>query len=95
MRVHVLSAPHRIHSGSSLSARGGALRTFGSLAVFAVLVMLSLGGYLIADQFENPIQAQSATLLLAALLIATAATLICPLLAATRKIRSTPGGKRP
>jgi hypothetical protein len=95
VRDHFFSGLRRTHSGSSLSVRGGAVRTFGSLAIFAAFVMLSSGGYLIAEQFANPIEAGSATLLFAALMIATGLTLACPLLVATRRMRFTSEGKRP
>src|SRR6266404_7055152 len=45
----------------------------------------ALGGYLIADQLQNPFEAQSAGLLFAALLIATAITLLFGLLHPSRK----------
>jgi hypothetical protein len=49
--------------------------------------MLALGSYLIADQLQNPLEAQSVGLLFAALLIATAITLLFGLLHRSRKPR--------
>jgi hypothetical protein len=52
-----------------------------------VVSLFALGGYLIAEQFENPVKAQSTELLSAALLISTAITLLHCLLHPSRKSR--------
>ena len=73
-------------SRRSLAARGQFLNTFAGLGFWVAFSLLALGGYLIEQQFENPIQAQSAGLLLAAPLI-TAATTLFYLLYSSRKLR--------
>ena len=72
----------RFHPSSArtLSTRGGLARTFGSLALFVSVALLALGGYLIAEQFVNPVQAQAATLVFAALVISAALILLYGLL---------------
>ena len=77
-----------VFSGSSLTARGGPARTFGGLAVFAVLTLLGLGSYLIEDQITDPMQGQAPALLFAALLIATAVILLYSLLRQAARARS-------
>ena len=77
----------RVGSRRSLAARGQFLNTFAGLALCVALSLLTLGGYLIEQQFENPVQAQSGGLLFAALLIATATTLLYFLLHSSRKLR--------
>ena len=76
-------------SGSrpSLTARGQLRNTFAGPGFCLGLSLLALGGYLIADQFENPFEAQSVGLLFAALLIATAITVLFCLLHPSRKYR--------
>jgi hypothetical protein len=71
----------------SLAARGQFLNTFAGLGFCAVVSLFALGGYLIAEQFENPVKAQSTELLFAALLISTAITLLHCLLHPSRKSR--------
>lgn len=56
--------------------RGGLSRTFGSLAAFAALGLLSLGIYLLADAFAHPVDAQAAGLIVAAFAIAMAILLL-------------------
>ena len=72
---------------SSLSARGQFLNTFAGIGFCLAFSLLAGGGYLIEQQFANPVQAQSAELLFSALLIATAATLFYCLLHPSRKRR--------
>jgi len=74
-------------SRRSLSARGQVLNTFAGLGFSVAFSLLALGGYLIEQQFENPVAAQSVGLLFAALLIATAITLLYCLLHPSRKAR--------
>ena len=74
-------------SRSSLTARGQLRNTFAGPGFCLGLSLLALGGYLIADQFENPLEAQSIGLLFAALLIATAITVLFCLLHPHRKSR--------
>jgi hypothetical protein len=71
----------------SLAARGQFLNTFAGPGFCLVLALLALGGYLIAQEFENPVQAHSTGLLVAALLIPTAITLLYCLLHPSRKLR--------
>ena len=70
-----------------LKLRGGLARTFGSLASFLALLFLLLGLYLLADAFENPIAAQAAAVLTAALSIALAAILFYYLLKPRKRKR--------
>lgn len=74
-------------SRRSLAARGQFLNTFAGLGFCMAFSLLALGGYLIVQQFENPIQAQSVGLLLAAPLITAATTLFYCLLHSSRKLR--------
>src|ERR1700730_8374321 len=74
-------------SRRSLAARGQFLDTFAGFGYGVALSLLALGGYLIAEQFENPVEAQSVGLLFAALLIATSITLLYCLLHPSRKSR--------
>jgi len=74
-------------SPRSLSARGQCLNMFAGIGFFLVFALLALGGYLIEQEFANPMQAQSVGLLFAALLIATASTLLYYLLHFSRKSR--------
>jgi hypothetical protein len=76
-------------SGSrrSLSARGHFLNTFAGIGFSLAFSLLALGGYLIEQEFENPVAAQSVGLLFAALLIATAVTMFYCLLHPSRKPR--------
>lgn len=55
-----------------LIARAGLSRTFGSLAGFAALGLLSLGTYLLADAFAHPLDAEAAGVIVAAFAIALA-----------------------
>ncbi len=74
-------------SRRSLSARGQFLNTFAGIGFSLAFSLLALGGYLIEKQFENPVAAQSVGLLFAALLIATAITLLYCLLHPSKKLR--------
>lgn len=71
----------------SLTARGQFLTTFAGLGFALALSLLALGGYLIAEQFRDPVQAGASELLFAALLIATAVTLLYCLLHPSRKLQ--------
>ena len=72
-------------SRRSLSARGHFLNTFAGIGFSLAFSLLALGTYLIEQEFENPVAAQSAGLLFAAMLIATAVTLLYCLLHPSRK----------
>jgi len=72
-------------SRRSLSARGHFLNTFAGIGFSLAFSLLALGSYLIEQEFENPVAAQSAGLLFAAMLIATAVTLLYCLLFPSRK----------
>jgi hypothetical protein len=74
-------------SRRSLSARGQFLNTFSGLGFSVAFSLLALGSYLISQLFENPVNAESLGLLFAALLIATAITLLYCLLHPSRKSR--------
>ena len=87
MRGYLFGCLFGSDSRSSLTARGQLRNTFAGPGFCVGLSMLALGGYLIADQFQNPIEAQSVGLLFAALLIATAITLLFGLLHPSRNPR--------
>ena len=74
-------------SQRSLSARGRCLNAFAGIACSLALSLLALGGYLIEQQFANPFEAQSVALPVAALLIATAVTLLYRLLHSLKKLQ--------
>ena len=59
-----------------LIVRGGLSRTFGSLAGFSALGLLSFGIYLLADAFAHPVEAGAAGILVAAFAIAIAMLLL-------------------
>ena len=63
-----------------LVVRGGLSRTFGSLAGFTALGLLSLGIYLLADAFAHPVDAEAAGVIVAAFAIALAILLFVFLL---------------
>ena len=63
-----------------LVVRGGLGRTFGSLAIFLSLTLLALGGYILADAFAHPVDAQAAGLITAAFVIALGLLLLFYLL---------------
>jgi hypothetical protein len=87
MRGYLFGFSPALGSRRSLAARGQFLNTFAGPGFCVALSLLALGGYLIADQLENPVEAQSVGLLFAALLIATAITLLYCLLHPSRKLR--------
>jgi|SRR5579859_893757 len=63
-----------------LVVRAGLSRTFGSIAGFAAMGLLSLGVYLLADAFAHPVDAEAAGVILAAFVIAIAMLLFVFLL---------------
>lgn len=76
------------HSQRSLSARGQLLNTFAGMLWCLALALLALGVYLIHDQFADPIQAPAAGLILGALLVGTAITLLFAWLQPARKLHT-------
>jgi uncharacterized BrkB/YihY/UPF0761 family membrane protein len=52
------------------------MRTFGSLVLFAALILLGVGAYILQEEFANPITAQSMGLLAAAFVMAVAMILL-------------------
>ena len=87
MRGHLFGFSPEPGSRRSLSARGQVLNTFAGLGFCLAFSLLGLGSYLIEQEFENPVNAQSIGLPFAALLIATAITLLYCLLHPSRKAR--------
>lgn len=71
----------------SLAARGQFLNNFKELGVSLAVLLLAAGGYLFAEQLGAPDQDETAGLLLAAFLIATAVTLLYCLLHPAGKSR--------
>lgn len=65
-----------MRSPMPLVVRGGLNRTFGSLAGFAALGLLSLGTYLLADAFAHPLDAGAAGVIVGAFAIAIAMLLL-------------------
>lgn len=80
MRDYLLRRSLRRGSRRSLAARGQFVNNFAGIAYCLAFSLLALGGYGIEDQFANPLEAYPAGLLLSALLIATAASLLYLLL---------------
>ena len=66
----------KLHAPKPLVVRGGLRRTFGSLAGFTALALLSLGVYLLADSFAHPVDAEGAAVIVAAFVIALALLLL-------------------
>ncbi len=87
MRGRLFGFSLGLGSRRSLAARGHFLNTFAGFGYGLALSLLALGAYLIGEQFENPVEAQSVGLLFAALLIATSVTLLYCLLHPSRKFR--------
>ena len=87
MRGRHFPAAHRTHARSSLAARGRFWRVFGGQAIFLAAVLLALGAYILEQEFADPVQAQAAGLLFAAVLIAAAVTLMYCMLHPARKVR--------
>jgi hypothetical protein len=63
----------------AFALRGRAIRTFACPALILAASLLFLGVYLIADEFRNPLASQSIGLFAAALVLATAMTLLADL----------------
>lgn len=72
MRGSIAHPSPKAHPPKPLVVRAGLSRTFGGLAAFAALALLSLGVYLLADALEHPLDAGSMALLVAAFAIALA-----------------------
>ena len=87
MALRFFGLPLELGSQRSLSARGQCLNTLGGIGFSVAFSLMALGGYLIEQQFANPIEAQSLGLPVAALLIATAVTLLYRLLHSFRKLQ--------
>ena len=62
MRNELMLAQSQTRQPRPLVVRAGLFRTFGSLAGFLALVLLTIGIYLIEDTFTNPLTAQPAAL---------------------------------
>ena len=82
---------HRPRPSRSLSARGQLLHTFAGLGFCLVFSLLAMGSYIIEEQFRDPVAANSAALLFASLLIATAITLLYSFLRPSKKVRPRTG----
>jgi hypothetical protein len=70
--------------------RGRAMRTFAGLALFLTLTLLSLGFYLIADEFANPLASQSFALFIGASILSVAMILLYELIQLPRRIWRNP-----
>lgn len=68
--------PRRHYRRHPLSYRAALRRAFGGMATTAGLILLAWGGYLIHDQFADPVGSHPGGLLLAAVLIATGLILL-------------------
>jgi hypothetical protein len=66
------------------------MRTFAGLALFLTLALLSLGFYLIADEFANPLASQSFALFIGASVLSVAMILLYELIQLPRKIWRNP-----
>jgi|SRR5579864_5810512 len=69
-----------MRSPKPLVVRAGLTRTFGSIACFVALGLLSVGIYLLADAFAHPVDAEAAGVIVAAFAIALAIRLLAFLL---------------
>lgn len=80
-----------------LSPQAALRRAFGGMAIFISLSMLGLGGYFIRDQFADPVASHPASLLFAAVLIASGLVLLSYLIhpGATQQPRSAAQHERP
>lgn len=94
MRGLVSSAGYAVHSKRVLAVRGGAMRTFAGLAIVLTLVLLCLGVYLIQDQFAQPLASYSMGLFAAAVILATAMTLLYELIQLPRSSWHNAAGGR-
>src|SRR5580704_224128 len=70
-----------------LMGRGGALRTFGGLALLLVLALLVIGRYMIEEQFTKPLASQSLSLFASAVLLSSAMALFYALIQLPRRFR--------
>jgi hypothetical protein len=80
MRGFATGVLYALRTQKPLAIRGGAMRTFGSLAAFVTLAFLYLGIFLIQELFANPLESQSVALFAAAFILAIALLLLCELL---------------
>ncbi len=71
----------------ALVARAGLFRTFGSLAGFLALLLLTVGIYLLEDTFSNPLTAQAPALLAAGFVLGLDAVLFYFLMKPRKKMR--------
>jgi hypothetical protein len=74
------------HPARPLVLRGGLFSTFGSLAGFLALVLLSLGIYLLEDCFSDPLTAQPGALIGAGFILGLDAVLFYFLLKPRKKM---------
>jgi hypothetical protein len=79
-----------------LMGRGGALRTFGGLALLLVIALLVIGAYMIEEQFTNPLASRSLSLFAAAVLLSSAMALLYELIQVPRRFwkQESLAGKR-
>src|SRR5258708_4193853 len=94
MRGRLFGFSLGLGSRRSLAARGHFLNTFAGFGYGLALSLLAVGAYLIGEQFENPVEAQSVGLLFAALLIATSVTLLYCLPHPSRAVRRRGAARR-
>lgn len=87
MPAHHSHASGRGSPRRSLSARGQLLHTFAGLGFCLAFSLLALGGYIIEEQFRDPVAANSVGLLFASVLIATASTLLYGFLHPSKQLR--------
>jgi len=87
VRGYLFGLSQGLGSRRSLSARGQFLNTFAGIGFSVSFLLLALGGYLIEQQFANPIQAEPVGLVVAALLVSTAITWLYCLVHPSRKLR--------
>ena len=84
---------HRPRPSRSHSARGQLLHTFAGLGFCLVFSLLASGSFIIEEEFRDPVAANSAGLLFASVLIATAIILLYSFLHPSKNVQPRTGAR--
>jgi hypothetical protein len=76
MPSDTLYSNHHVHPTGSWAARAAAVRTFGGFILFASCVLISVGGYLVAEQLANPMSTEALATAMAAAILWTGLLLL-------------------